>query len=311
MFSALRTKVKILNETMWGRTLPWSDVERWLSRFKGNEDTEPSEKLHALYLLSHFSYFNSSLMKVLLKSLFRDLIQYPVITKARRKNKNSLEWSELENDYNDSMKRIKIVGIGNPSESGTHLLYYFRQENELPVDMFISTHEIFSIEPDGQEKLIDVDQLIFLDDFCGSGSQAVRYSKNLLSKIVKIDQKVRLSYFPLFATSKGLNYVKKRAIFHDVATICELDPSFASVDKFSRYFKEQFEGIDKDFAFQLCKNYGNRLEPSCPLGFKNGQLLLGFAHNIPNNSLPIFWSDGRGDLLWDPVFRRYKKDKAW
>lgn len=296
---------------MWGRTLPWSDVERWLSRFKGNEDTEPSEKLHALYLLSHFSYFNSSLMKVLLKSLFRDLIQYPVITKARRKNKNSLEWSELENDYNDSMKRIKIVGIGNPSESGTHLLYYFRQENELPVDMFISTHEIFSIEPDGQEKLIDVDQLIFLDDFCGSGSQAVRYSKNLLSKIVKIDQKVRLSYFPLFATSKGLNYVKKRAIFHDVATICELDPSFASVDKFSRYFKEQFEGIDKDFAFQLCKNYGNRLEPSCPLGFKNGQLLLGFAHNIPNNSLPIFWSDGRGDLLWDPVFRRYKKDKAW
>ena len=36
----------------------------------------------------------------------------------------------------------------------------------------------------------------------------------------------------------------------------------------------------------------------------NGQYCFGFSYNIPNNSLPIFWSSSNG---WKPIF--YRKEK--
>ena len=43
------------------------------------------------------------------------------------------------------------------------------------------------------------------------------------------------------------------------------------------------------------------------LGFKDCQLLLGFNHNTPDNTLPIFWYDEK-NYNWYPIFKRYKKN---
>lgn len=314
MLSQLRSKIKTLNESMWDRALPWSDVERWLSKFSEDDEEGYCEQTHALYLLSNFSYFNSSLMRVLLKSLFRDLIQYPILQEIRQKNGNSLDWTQLQPVYEEELKSIRFIGIGNPSESSTHLLYYFRQENDLPTNMFIHPHELFQNSGSGFKLSPGIKKLIFIDDFCGSGTQANRYSKGLLTTILSINDSIQLSYFPLFATSVGLDFVKRKSRFTEIATVCELDSSFHALRETSRYFREPIEGINREFALEMCKKYGERLEPGNPLGFKKGQLLLGFAHNIPNNSLPIFWSeghDGSQNHIWDPVFRRSRKGKDW
>ena len=57
----------------------------------------------------------------------------------------------------------------------------------------------------------------------------------------------------------------------------------------------------------MCKRVGAQLNPSAPLGYGGCQLLLGFAHNVPNNTLPIFWLQ---DEAWFPVFKRYHKDSG-
>ena len=61
------------------------------------------------------------------------------------------------------------------------------------------------------------------------------------------------------------------------------------------------------FAEQMCRFYGSSLVPGDPFGYDNGQLLIGFHHNTPDNTLPIFWYDEPGGTSWTPIFKRYPK----
>lgn len=312
MHEELKAKVKTLSTMMWeGRFDSWIDVERWLEQFAPTTETGFSEQLHALFLLSNFSYFNSNLMRVLLRALFRDLVQYPITAQLRREHHHTLDWTALSPHYDHALHELRFIGIGNPSESGTHLLYYFRQENQLPTDLFVHPHELFDYTDSAPRLIEGVKHLIFLDDFCGSGRQAETYSKRLLARIREFDEQIKLSYFPLFATTKGLQKVRQRTLFTHVETLCELDNSFRAVDADSRYFREQDDSLNREFSATMCERIGTQLEPSAPLGFGNCQLLLGFAHNIPNNTLPIFWSEGQPSTPWTPIFRRYTKGRGW
>ena len=58
------------------------------------------------------------------------------------------------------------------------------------------------------------------------------------------------------------------------------------------------------FAKELAEEYGKRIEPKKPLGHNNGEYSFGMFYNIPNNSLPIFWSDKNE---WHPIFLRKEK----
>ena len=311
MHDQLQGKIKVLSKLMWEGRGDWAAVEQWLSNFSSSDDPIRNEQLHALFLLSHFSYYNATLMRVLLRALYRDFVQYPIIERLRKRRRNTLDWSTLAPHYERAIKRIRFVGIGNPSESATHLLYYFRQENKLQENLFLHHHELFEGTASSPKLIKGIEQLIFIDDFCGSGTQAARYSKKLLKQIRELDNEIKLSYYPLFATTDGLNRVRTRTLFTNVQTVCELDASFRALEDSSRYFRELHATISREFAADMCRRFGTTLEPSAPLGFGNCQLLLGFAHNIPNNTLPIFWSEGTPERSWDPIFPRYTKGVGW
>ena len=51
----------------------------------------------------------------------------------------------------------------------------------------------------------------------------------------------------------------------------------------------------------MCVKYGEQWGD--PLGYNDCQMLLGFHHNTPNNTLPIFWREKN----WTPIFKRYAK----
>ena len=53
--------------------------------------------------------------------------------------------------------------------------------------------------------------------------------------------------------------------------------------------------------------YGELLRPGFPGGWDNNQLLLGFQHNTPDNTLPIMWAEGDANCPWTPAFKRYAK----
>lgn len=320
----LLKKIKVLNETTWEFRVHRPKIDKWLDNF-----ADDKEKLHALFLLSHFMYFGSLQIRELLKSLYRDLFKYPIVEAIRVSQSHITNFKELNRLFAEAESKTRFLGIGNPSESGTHLLYFFRQENKISKSLFINAHEIFKL--DAKKKIVfvndQIEHYVFIDDFCGSGSQASDYSENIVKIIKSINPKVKVSYLMLFSTSFGKNQVKKLTQFDYVETVVELDDSFKCFDSTSRYFQDAPTEIDKVYMQGICEGYGNTLMtdiceqlgfthltiPSLAhtvneskLGWGDSQLLIGFHHNTPDNTLPIIWYDEEV-VSWTPVFRRYNK----
>jgi hypothetical protein len=205
------------------------------------------------------------------------------------------------------LERTRFLSIGNPSESSAHLLYFFRQENRLERDLFINAHQLYTHTAEGNVLIAktvveDIDRIVVLDDFCGSGSQATSFDSEFVVNLKKDKPNIKINYFSLFAIEMGLN--KIRGLHYDRAeSVFVLDESYKCFSKDSRFFDTKEADIKKS-CHTLCNKYGRKLDPRNPLGYKNGQMLVGFHHNTPNNSLPIFWSEKKS---WNPIFKRFVK----
>ncbi|MDZ7759627.1 MAG: hypothetical protein U5L00_05175 [Desulfovermiculus sp.] len=111
----------------------------------------------------------------------------------------------------------------------------------------------------------------------------------------------------LFASTTGLQRVKTNTFFDVVDSVYTLDENYKCFHDKSKYFINAPKHIDKDIAESIAYHYGSQICPSAPLGFDNGQYLIGFFHNTPDNTLPIFWSDEDSFIPWYPLFKRYQK----
>lgn len=307
-------KLKTLADSLWGDVVDWPMVLEWLDNFAEDAPGVLSERLHALFLLSQFMYFGGREMRELLKSLFRDLYRYPIVEHLRRANHDTVDAGLLQGLFAAELDRTRFLGVGNPSESGTHLLYYFRQQNGLHSELFINTHEIFQrigAPTTLSLRAPDVTRYVFVDDFCGSGTQAIDYSTGLVADIKRLSPRVRVAYYVLFATAQGLANVRGRTQFDDVNAVFELDDSFRCFGASSRYFRLPSPELQKAFAEQMTRTHGSHLFPAWPLGYRDGQLLIGFYHNVPDNTLPIIWRSRDDAVSWVPIFRRYPKLYEW
>lgn len=317
----LHDKIKVLNETTWESKVKRPIIDKWLNNFQSDK-----EKSHALFLLSNFMYFGNIQIKQLLVSLYRDLYKYPIVQEIRLSNGDTTDLSLIENKYNEARKKTKFLAIGNPSESGAHLIYIFRQINNLPLDMFGSNGEIFTQDTTGNMVLKDptINHYVLFDDFCGSGRQSITYSKETVSIIKSINKDIKVSYLMLFATKVGKKAVLEKTLFDHVEAVVEFDESFQFFSTGSRYLKNCPAHIDIEFLKNLCEKYGEPLVRDigkllgltdeklekfikfAVLGFGNCQLLIGFHHNTPNNTFPIIWYDEE-NIVWYPIFKRYNK----
>ncbi|KKK69024.1 hypothetical protein LCGC14_2938190, partial [marine sediment metagenome] len=140
---ALLQKIKVLNETIWESRVREPLVMEWLNNFTGNGPATTDERLHALFLLSNVVYFGNTQMRELMKALYRDLYQYPIFESIRKNNGDTTNHNQITQAFAKELHRTQFLGVGNPSESGCHLLYYFRQENRLAKTHFIHTHQLF------------------------------------------------------------------------------------------------------------------------------------------------------------------------
>ena len=304
----LMKKLKVLHDGPWEGRASAVEINDWLDNFNGPD--KDLDSLSALYLLSNFMYFGDREIRELLKALFRDKYVAPLVEEIRRSLGGTKDEIRLNAELAQKLDATRFVGMGNPAESGTHLLYYFRQENGLKKDLFISPHQMFEF-PLGRAVLKDrsVEQYVFIDDFCGSGSQALDYSEAYLRMLKQAAQMARItvkvSYHVLFGTSQGIENVRTNSLFDEVECLSPLDESYRSLTLGSRYFTHPGP-VTLDQARKMAENYGLRLVPLHPLGFDDGELLIGFHHNTPDNSLPIIWYDD-DPSDWMPVFRRYPK----
>jgi len=321
-----KTKKKLLALSIyaWNRKIDWPSVEKWLNNFNSSDNLDKCEKLQMLHILSQFMFFGEKEIKELLRCVYRDKYKYNIVKNIRKSNQNTLDKTLIDVAFNRELRHTRFLGVGNPSESGTHLLYYFRQENKLPKTLFINKDDVLETEhrihneKDGVSSITKTDKLknstinnyVFLDDMCGSGEQACTYLENIVQEIKLLNKEATISYYVLFANQKGIERVRTETDFDIVDCIFELDESFKCFSDNSRHFKSINKYINKNLAKSIANNYGCCLLPEDPLGHSDNQLLIGFNHNTPDNTLPIIWFDEEG-MDWQPIFKRYNKDYGW
>lgn len=314
-YDDLIRRVKILSERLWEGHCREPDVDAWLANFDGRHSTagEEAERLHALHLLSSVSYFGLRELRVLLRTLFRDLYRYPIVQSIRADLGGTRDEQAIALRFARELNSTRFIGMGNPAESGTHLLYYFRQENRLSRSLFVHQHELLTsaaTDPNVDFALPDLKRVVFIDDMCGSGEQSVRYSRTLLRDLrdvaTRTGKQVEFQYLVLFGTAAGMERARNESDFDLVDAVSELDNTYTTFGAESRVFRKPPHAIDRNLAEAVARGYGEELWPEWPLGYENGQLLLAFHHNVPDNSLPILWFD-EGAPPWSPAFPRQPK----
>ncbi|WP_323788899.1 hypothetical protein [Psychroserpens sp.] len=314
----LRRKLKILSDIIWDGKGRKSTLDQWLDNF-----TEDDFKVNILYLLTHFIYFNKIQVTEMLKSLYRDLYRYPILSKIRIENGNSFDSKIIEPLFNVELSKTRFVGLGGAGESATHLLYPFGHINDIHPDYLINYKEIKDILKEDKK----VDNFIFIDDLAGSGTQAKKYLKDLLTELKIEYPNISFTYMVLICTTKALNTLEELGIFKEVKAVYLLDDSFKAFDDKSRFYANENNPsfIDLEATKKYSGEYGkplynfiwevkegldtvkaNSMADRDKLGFKRGELLLGFHHNTPSNTLPIIWFNEK-ELPWIPIFPRFNK----
>lgn len=313
--ATIRRRIRLLSDVLWEGNGSNPDVNLWLENFTGKTDdcTTKVERLHAAHLLSHFTYFGLREVRELLKALYRDLFRYEVIQEIRDQAEGSADPALLQAAFNDALTQTRFLGVGNPAESGTHLLYYFRQENRLRKELFPNPYELLSVpHEDGRFRIADpeVRRLVFIDDVVGTGRQAAEHNVAFIDQVRQAallsEQPIEIWYLTLFANPSGMDSVRQLG-FDRVAAVHELNASQLAFSEESHVYAAPPPGISRETGKAVAERYGADLAPGNAMGYGDGQLMLGLHHNVPDHTLPIFWvQEAYGP--WNPMFRRYPKE---
>lgn len=319
---ALQQKIKTLNETVWKGRVSGVTLQEWLENFTGEVEDVETERFHSLYLLSHMTFFGEAEVRELLRALYRDQFRYPIVKAFRKRNGDTRDSAFLEALFEEELLRTRFVAVGRPSESGHMLTYPFRQMNNLSIDHFTASDRIVvrrrkrsawnkileAVFPSKYLKLRrdTIRRYVFLDDFAGTGHQARQYTLARVREIKRLDPNIDVHYLVLAATSEALSYLRSRVPFDSVDAALILQPDDRCTSPKARIFQKVPRHISQATALKIARAYGAKLvTPADSLGYGGGGWLIGFNHNVPDNTLPIIWYPD--PKTWRAVFPRHKK----
>lgn len=152
------------------------------------------------------------------------------------------------------------------------------------------------VNPLESSNLQEVDTVIYVDDFIGSGNSFTEWykEKEILKKIHQksiLHERQAILAAIVMEEGKELLQIK----FPDIKIYAELR-SKAFCENRSPFNltnnREQLRMIASKYGKLISKN---------PLGYDNSQSLVAFEYGTPNNSLPIIWSESN----WHPIFPRF------
>lgn len=262
-------------EKSWKADLNNDDIDLWLSNFTGLFYDVEIERRLALWLLCNFTYYNEDDVNHLCRMLFKNLLHALMVD-------NNLK---TESDAESYIQGTAFTSIGKASESGGLLLYHFRQESHLDISRFI-----FPTEE------TELDTIVCIDDVMMSGGTAMRFFYKHQDTL----RNKKIYYITLLTTEEAVNALNNLNINVIYCALLDSRNQMFSDNSLAFYKYPEL----KDFAKEMAEGYGKQIEPQKALGHKNGQYSFGLYYNIPNNSLPIFWSNRNN---WHPILCRKEK----
>jgi hypothetical protein len=285
-----------------------SDLPRWLSVFFENifgpaklapmrfhdwilDNFDSTERLKASQLFGMLKYYSQDDVRDMWLQIYRK--QLPPEAKT---------------------KNVAYFSMGHTGKSGSLNNYYFRQAISAlgPGERSFEHKQAFreiSVRNSEKER---PESVIFLDDFIGGGVQAIRTLRAYFAEYDWLNA-VPVYYCVLIGFEHGIQEIKKvfpaqiQQIF--VAELLgEKNMAFSPQNPIWKCDEErkQMEEWASQIGSQVLTDRQGYDPERDKLGWCDSQALVAFHYNVPNNTLPIFWGEGkRNGKAWKPVLDRY------
>ncbi|MFY9620287.1 MAG: hypothetical protein WAQ99_10810 [Pyrinomonadaceae bacterium] len=271
--------------SVWKNDLKQRHVREWLENFNGEVFQKKYERLMALWLLSHFTFYNQQEVTHLCRVVYRDLIHRIV--------ENQASSGHSASNLIESFFRSAIVTTSErTSGSGGFIAYFFRHANNLPMTLF---------EPSIDNLGKSIKNIIIIDDVTLTAGKSGQMHKFFEREVKKHSDK-SFYLLTLVSSSSALDYLRNTFKIKAVSavTLDSRDRCFSpESDMFCTYQHLRVRGQS------LAEHYGKKIANKDPLGYQDGQCAFGFFYNTPDNTLPIFWCQDNG---WIPIIGRFHKN---
>ena len=178
---------------------------------------------------------------------------------------------------------------GSVGESGDSMVHAFRMATSMTKkqynNYFIHRSDLVMEKP-GPE-----DTVVLLDDFSGTGNQACESWQDVFAELLTSGPRIILML--VAATTDAL---KRIADETQMEPICAT--TLRSRDNIFHSDCAHFSGAEKEILLGYCKRANSRE----PKGYGDAGLVLVFAHQCPNNAIPVLHANHGG---WQGLFPRY------
>jgi hypothetical protein len=316
LVTSLEAKAQRLTQHVWPRDLTLRDIDRWVANFPSAVPytAEDVIRRHCLYVLTHIVAFRPREFAALVRALFREYIRLPVVYEVREALGLTASPSVVQSEVRTRLASTVFVGLGAAAKSGSRLMYDFQKESHLPRQQLVdSCDDLLTHDPNDpkvERRHPAATRYVILDDMCGTGESArdqLPVVRRLRQLALAAGSAVTVELLFLFAIDRSLPLLKGAGQYDDARALMRFTASHRVFDPESRYFRSQpavANGlVTRETAEEIFRAAGGRLCPAHPLGYGDGQLLLAFDYNTPDNTLTAIWSSGP-DEQWFPLFPR-------
>lgn len=185
-----------------------------------------------------------------------------------------------------SLEGVTFFSFGHAGKSGSSMIYLYRTANDIPVGKCRYFSEITSFF--GEESP-EEPKLVFVDDFIGTGSQAIETWERL--REIPFPRGARTFLLTLVAFDEAIDKVTGETDLQVITPriLSEEDRIFSSMNV-------SFTNAEKNILMAYCERVGQS-----PVGFRNCQALVVFHYKSPDNVISVL----RGKTEdWKPLFPR-------
>lgn len=274
------------------------DVFKWLNNFLNK-----NEIYLALVLADKILYYNIDEVRCLWRLILTNRVKRHLFDDIFEQDYSETP-KDINNRFIDFIKNKCIfIGFGEIHKSGSHIIYLFQQA----VSNIIKKEDIHFIEYSNflssKIDLGDKKVIFLLNDFIGTGNQAVKEWKEkiILSENYKSNHHIRFLYTALTGFLSGVENIEKHTDMEVILGLQPMDDSFRCFSDSSVIYEDAAERKE---AKEIMERAGKMLY-EYPLGYENDQAVVAFNHNTPNNSLPVIWKE-MNDGSWYPLFKRFE-----
>ncbi|MBR8094983.1 hypothetical protein KDX09_37235 [Burkholderia cenocepacia] len=278
------------------QTRVWDDIkehrlEGWIGCLQ-NQDAE----LLGAYLLDNLCFRSRDQFYSMLDSLFLDLPAFPS-TPGRGGRLTTRLRSRPKLDDDAPVRLAPVIGMESPpTKSGPYILRLAQRRYGIHSDWLAWPHLL-----EGNDKLSDI---VFVDDFCGTGKQFVDFASSIrLRELHSQKTSIGITYLTAAAHEDGIRKIHDELPFVEVRCVERLGPvtSVLGDDCFARYQIDGFRELVLEQYENVTKRCGLPTTGKFAKGFGELGLAYAFAHATPNNTLPIFWWETDD---WTPLLER-------